>query len=407
MQMSTIHFVSGDNLRQLNRSLILKEIRQYGPITKIDLASKFDLTFTAVGNIVTELSDADIVEEAGYGESKGGRPPVLYNIKWDNVYVIALVIGVKEISASLVNLKGEVNNEIKYDIESDSFIERAYKIMDALLHKTSIDTKKIAGVGVSAPGPIDVTDGRMLTPPNLEGVSNIDIQHLIEKKYGWPTVLEKDANAFALAEQWFGHIKPNENILYIYNDQGLGSGLIIDSRIHRGIGNGAGEIGHTVIDIDGPKCNCGNFGCLETLSSGIAVERRAKEEIRRGYVTNLSKEYLNNGKGPSIEEIVQQAKKGDELALQVLHEAERYLGIGVANAINLFSPDQIVFGGLMTKLYPEMIEVVEKVAKERSFSPYSKKITFAESAFNNQSNTIGAAAVIQQKLFDEPEGSII
>src|SRR5699024_11450914 len=95
------------------------------------------------------------------------------------------------------------------------------------------------------------------------------------------------SNAFALVEQWFGCFEPEEDILYIYNDQGLGGGLIINSRIHRGLGNGAGEIGHMIIDIDGPKCNCGNFGCLEALSSGIAIQRRVKEEIGVGLVQSL------------------------------------------------------------------------------------------------------------------------
>src|SRR5699024_8661467 len=112
MLMSNIHFVSGDTRGQLNRSLILKEVLQNGPITKIDLANKFDLTFTAVGKIVTDLYKAGLIKEAGYGKSRGGRRPILYNMEWDSVYVIALVIGVNKLSASLVNLKGDVSDEI-------------------------------------------------------------------------------------------------------------------------------------------------------------------------------------------------------------------------------------------------------------------------------------------------------
>ena len=404
--MSAVHFTNVDSPRQFNRSLILKEIRQNGPITKIDLAERYDLTFTAVGNIVFDLSEAGIVEKAGYGESSGGRPPVLYQIKWDSVYVVALVIGVKGMTVSLVNLKGEVRDESTSHVESHLFVDKAYELIDHLLAETPIDTQKIAGICVTAPGPLDVTDGRLLSPPNLSGVHNLDIREMIEKRYGWTTILEKDANAFALAEQWFGHVKPNENILYIYNDQGLGSGMIIDSHIHRGFGNGAGEIGHMVIDIDGPKCSCGNYGCLETLSSGIAVERRVKEEIRRGYPSTLAHGYLHDEKEPTIDMIVKEARQGDALSIQVLKEAERYLGLGIANAINLFSPNQIVFGGQLTRLYPEMIEGAEKVAKARAFSPISKKVIFTASAFNNQSTTIGAAAVIQQKWFDESGGII-
>lgn len=405
--MAMMPFVNGHTVKQVNRSLILKAIRQKGPITKIALAEQFNLTFAAVGNIITELSEAGLIEETGYGESSGGRPPILYGMKWDSVYVIALMIGVGEISTSLVDLEGKVRNETTVEIEPDFLIDRVYQLIDHLLDETTVDQAKIAGIGVSSPGPIDTTVGKVLTPPNLGSIRNIDIREQLETRYNLPAILEKDANAFALAEQWFGNVKPNEDILYIYNDLGLGSGLIIDSRIHRGFGNGAGEIGHMVLDIDGPKCNCGNFGCLETLSSGIAIQRRVMEEIRRGYPTSLIDNHLMDDKGPAVGDIIKHAENGDALSKQVLYEAERYLGMGVANAINLFSPDQIVFGGLVTELYPNLVHTVEEIAKQRALSPYAKQITFSVSAFTNQSNAIGAGAVIQQALFDNPEETII
>lgn len=405
--MSIKRFANSDAVKQLNRSLILKEIRQNGPVTKIDLANKFDLTFPGVGNIINALMEADLIKEAGYGESSGGRPPILYNMNWDSVYVIALVIGVEKVSASLVNLKGEVCDEITAKINSDIVVEKIYHLTDQLLAQTTISATKISGIGVSAPGPIDTADGKVLTPPNLKAISNIDIQNLLENRYELPTVLERDANAFALAEQWFGHVEPEEDILYIFNDQGLGGGLIIDSRIHRGLGNGAGEIGHMIIDIDGPRCNCGNFGCLEALSSGIAIQRRVKEEIRRGFSTSLADSYIHKGIEPTIKEIVAKAREGDKLALQVLHEAERYLGLGIANVVNLFSPDQIIFGGEVTRLYPEIIKKAEKLAKQHAFSPQAKQITFSKSAFIYESNAVGAAAVIQQRLFDLPLDTIV
>lgn len=404
--MSVVFFESGDTLKQLNRSLILKEIRKRGPVTKIELANKFDLSFPSAGNIITELLHADLIKETGYGESKGGRRPILYGMKWDSVHVIALMLGVEEITASVVNMKGEIPHEVTADADTPVLIEKVYALIDQLLEEKTINRSKIVGIGVSAPGPIDASNGKILTPPNLEGVHNLNIQHLLEERYELPTVLEKDANAFALAEQWFGNIKSNEDILYVFNDQGLGGGLVVDSRIHRGFANGAGEIGHMTIDINGPRCKCGNFGCLETLGSGIAIQRRFKEELRRGYPSTLAHEYLHDEKDITIDMIVKEAKKGDDLSKQILHEAGRNLGLGIANAINLFTPNQIVFGGKVTMLYPNIIKIVEEVAKQRTFSPYSKEIAFSESEFSHQSNTIGAAAVIQQKLFDNPEAII-
>ncbi|WP_217589117.1 ROK family protein [Lentibacillus saliphilus] len=403
--MSKVKNLQGEGVRQLNRSYILKQIREQGPITKIALANYLSLTFAAVSNIVADLVKLNVIKEVGYGESEGGRPPVLYDMNWNSIHVIAVDIGVEHISAAEIDLKARVIEETTVDTQGAPLIERVYTVIDQLLERRTNDSVKIAGIGVSAPGPIDARDGRMLTPPNMEGVSNIDIKYLLEDRYGLTTVLEKDANASALAEQWFGHVTTDEDILYIFNDVGLGGGLIINARVHRGFGNGAGEIGHMAIDIDGPRCNCGNFGCLEALSSGIAIQRRVKEEIRRGYPTTLEEAFVRNEKALTIDLIINHAKQGDQLAKHILDEAGRYLGLGVANAINLFAPDQVIFGGSVTVLYPEMIKIAEHVAKQRTFSPFSERITFAQSKFHKQSNLVGAAAVIQQRLFDYPEGA--
>lgn len=385
--------------------MILKEIRKYETFTKMDLIDKFHLTSTAIGNIFTELIQANIIHEVGYGESNGGRPPVLYAMQWDSIYVIAVDIGIREISASLINLKGEVFGEVVFAKGTDHVIDKVYALIDQLLEQSFIDVVKLSGIGVSAPGPIDSSSGIILTPPNLSGANNLDITHLLEEKYRLPTVLEVDANASALAEQWFDRVNLNEDILYIFNDQGLGGSLIIDSRIYKGFGNSAGEIGHMAVDIDGPKCSCGNYGCLETLSSGIAIQKRVKANIRRAFSTSLDAYDVEGD--ITLERIAEHANEGDPLAVQSFEEAARYMGIGVSNAINLFAPDQVVFGGSVSALYPETIKIAEEVAKARAFSPVAKQIKFAQSNFKKHANLIGAAATIQQKLFDFPEGMLI
>lgn len=405
--MSFIPFVSGNTTKQNNRTLVLKEIRNHKSITKMDLINTFDLTPTAIGNIIDELIKADIIHKVGYGKSKGGRPPVLYAIKWDKVYVIAIAIGVQNISASLVNLKGEIRGEIIFDNSNSPLIERVYALIGILFEKAGEEGRKILGIGISAPGPVDSSSGVILTPPNLEGANNLDITKLLEDRYKLSTILEVDANASALAEQWFGAVDLNKDILYIYNDQGLGGSLIINTRMYKGFGNGAGEIGHMTVDLDGPQCSCGNYGCLEILSSGIAIKKEVKAQIRRGFPTSLQNLYKDGVDKLELNNIVEYARNGDQLAKQTLDKAARYLGIGLSNAINLFSPDKVIFGGDVITLYPESIEIAEEVAKERSFSPLAKKIEFEKSKFNEHSNLIGAAATIQQKLFDNPEGIII
>ncbi|MUV37276.1 Glucokinase [Lentibacillus sp. JNUCC-1] len=144
-------------------------------------------------------------------------------MNWNSVYVISVSVGVTKVSAAVMNLKAEIiDHVVMEETCAEPLIDTVYRLIDQLLEKH--DQTEIAGIGVSAPGPIDESDSRMLTPPNLKGVVNLDIKALLEERYQLKTILEKDANAVALAEQWFGHVPSNESILYIFDDEGLVAG---------------------------------------------------------------------------------------------------------------------------------------------------------------------------------------
>lgn len=399
-----------DQIRQYNRALVLHFIYKHGPISKAEIAEKTDLTFATISNITSELEEMKAINTAGYGKSNGGRKPLLYEFHWDQYYTIALDIGVTKVQAAIVDFKGKIHDH--FDMKMSAFapgttlIDKTYTVIDQLLENTTLEISKLVGIGVSAPGPID-QDGVILTPPNLEGVENVNIKDSLEKRYKLITVLEKDANAAALAEQWFGNVRPEENILYLFADQGIGGGMIVNARIYRGFRNGAGEIGHMSIDTDGPRCNCGNFGCLESFASGISVIKRIKKELRRGATSSLSDLYLQNEESLTLDTIVEHGKNGDSLVEKVFEETGRYLGLGIKNAMNFFAPTMVIFGGQMIELRPELIKMSEDIAKKRAFSAFANDVTFVQTSFAEQSCLIGAAAIIQQRLFDEPESHLI
>ncbi|WHX26259.1 ROK family protein [Virgibacillus halodenitrificans] len=409
--MKSLEHWNTEQVKQHNRSLVLKMIYKNGPISKADISKNTNLTFATIGNITAELLKIKALKVAGYGESNGGRKPVLYEFNWENYYVIALDIGVTKVSAGLVNFKGVIYERYSISMTDfnyqTTFIEKVYKVIDQLLSETKIEISKIAGIGVSAPGPIDEDGSQILSPPNLQGVENVNLKDQLQQRYNLIIILEKDANAAALAEQWFGEVNKNENILYIFADQGIGGGMIVDSRTYRGFKNGAGEIGHISIDPDGPRCNCGNFGCLEAVASGLSIITRIKKEIRRGGRSSLTDLYLNDEDALTLETIMEHGENGDELVLKVLEETGRYLGIGVTNAINFFAPKMVIFGGQLVELYPEIVQISENIAKSRAFSSSAKDIKFVKSSFGECSGLMGAASIIQQLLFDSPGNTLI
>src|SRR5699024_8961470 len=167
-----------DQIRQYNRSLVLKLIYKKGPVSKAEIAKRSELTFATIGNITSELLEIEAIRESGYGKSNGGRRPVLYEFNWDNYYVIALDIGVTQITAALVNFKGSIYKQYEVNMsdftDSIRLIERVYTVVDHLISHIDLSLSKIVGIGVSAPGPIDEDDGKILTPPNLQCVKNVN-----------------------------------------------------------------------------------------------------------------------------------------------------------------------------------------------------------------------------------------
>lgn len=401
---------NSESMKKLNRSAVLYVIQQYGEISKADIAEKTHLTVASIANIISEFLRADLIYKGGYGNSSGGRKPILYRLKSSNNYVIGIDISVTKIRAAIVNLGGQVIDQVILDKQANEkspIIDRIFSTVDNLLGTTIVDKRKIYAIGISSPGPIAYETGSVISSPNITGLNHVPIRNMIKERYNLMTLLEKDANAAALGEQWFGSAKGIENVIYVLADQGIGGGIIFQGRIYRGFLNGAGEIGHGTIDVSGPRCNCGNYGCLEALASGIAIVRRIKEELLRGQESVLKEIYEDDNSNLTLEHVLQAGSKGDELAIRILDESIGYLGIGIANVINLFNLEEIIIGGSVIHAHKQGLENVKNIAAQRCLFKQSGETVIKRSLFLENSQVIGAASVVIEHLFDHPEELIL
>ncbi|WP_045517093.1 ROK family transcriptional regulator [Neobacillus niacini] len=397
---------NADHMKQLNRSVVLNVIRNFGPISKVDLAERTKLTFATISNIINELYHSNLIIEDGYGESNGGRKPVLYGLNPNAYFVIGVELGVSQVSAIITNLEAIVVTEYSlnthFSRKSELVIQQIFDVIDEVIRISGIDYEKIVGIGISCPGPLDLEAGIVMKPPNLVGWENIYLRDLVRDRYNLPTFLEKDANAAALGEKWFGSAKGKENVIFVLADEGIGGGVIYQNRIYRGFNYGGGDIGHGTIDIDGPLCNCGNYGCLEALASGLAIVRRVKEEIRRGVKSKLVDIYESTEEDLTLEIIIESANGGDVLAKNILDEAGRYLGIGTATLINFFNPEVIIIGGSVVNDYDPILKTIEEISCKRAFPYYTKGIKVEKSMLGKRAGLIGAASLVLQSFFDHP-----
>lgn len=394
----------GKNIRHvknMNRQVILQFVRVHGPVTKVEIAAKTHLTFTAINNIVDELMREKLIIEAGYDISSGGRKPVLLDINPDAVYTVGVHLSANNIRSAAINFKGlpVVQEERKLSTHGDreTIVGEIASAIESILARSKPAKKKFIGIGVASPGPLDPNNGVILSPPNIPGLSSVPLKQILEDKFGLSALVEKDANVMALSELWYGAGQGLNNIIYVDADIGIGSGIIFNRRIYQGFPYGAGEIGHGTIELDGPRCNCGNYGCLEAVASGMAVIRRAGEEIRRGVGSVLAPLYFEREEAVDIHAILAAARDGDVLAVHLLNESARYVGIALAGVINFITPESIVIGGMLVSEYPDYFEQVKGIALARCFTSLHKEFMLQPSVLKSQAGVIGAGTLVLEQ----------
>ena len=277
-------------------------------------------------------------------------------------FVVGVDLGGTKILAGVFDagLKcvGRTKISTKADRGTDEVIERIARVVRDAIDECDLDFKQLRAVGIGAPGAIDTEAGRVIFAPNLHW-EDVPLRKSLEKQLGVPVCLENDANIATLGvyEVELG-AKPR-NMIGIFLGTGIGGGLIIDGKLYSGFNGTAGEIGHMVIDVGGPKCGCGNQGCFEALASRTAIFHRISEAVAAGKKTILTESLGEDLKDLRSGDLRKAIRKGDKLVENIVEEAAEYTGIAVANLINILNPQVIVLGGgVIDALGDEMMSII-------------------------------------------------
>ncbi|WP_446899142.1 ROK family protein [Clostridium sp. LBM24168] len=312
-------------------------------------------------------------------------------------YVIGVDLGGTKITGALSDIDSNILN--KYTIQTNAsegeaaVLERVMEVIDMVLKNGNKSKKDIKAIGIGSPGPLDAEKGIIITTPNLP-FKNFDLTGPIERKFEIPVYLDNDANVGAIGEFMFGAGKGTKNMIFITVSTGIGGGAIINGQIYRGNTCNALEIGHMTLEKNGPKCNCGNYGCAEVLASGTAIGKRGEKAA-------LEKEYTSLKKYKKITsyEVFKEAKKGDRVASEILEKSLEYLGICVANVIIAFDPEMVVIGGGVSKGGDIVLKKIKQVVNTRCFNTIAESCRIVPAELGTDAGVIGAVAlaVIQSK----------
>lgn len=306
-------------------------------------------------------------------------------------YVVGIDLGGTKISGALADLDGKILNQYTMPtmaIEGEkAVLSRIIEVIETVIAKSNKTNDMIRAIGMGSPGPLDSKEGVIIVTPNLP-FKNFQLVKPIMVNFNIPTYLDNDANVAAIGEYMLGSGRGTRNMIYITVSTGVGGGAILGGKIYRGSTSNALEIGHTTILPDGPKCNCGNYGCIEALSSGTAIARQAREAINNGIETSLS-----NYENVSSYEVFKEANAGDKVAKEILEKSFTYLGIGVANVITSFDPDMVVIGGGVSKGGSILFDIVQREVDKRCFKTMSEHTRIVPAQLGTDAGVIGAVAL--------------
>lgn len=317
--------------------------------------------------------------------------------------ILVLDLGGTQFRLALANRDGKLLSRYAAPTHAAQSQRRLIgRINRAIREITSdIDLKQVLGMGVAVAGLVNPETGVLLSSPNLPRLRNVPLKALLEREIKAPVWLANDASLAALGEHRFGAGRGFSHLVYITVSTGIGGGVIIDNGLFLGGQGYSAEIGHMVIDPDGPRCACGNTGCLEAFASGSAIARMALEELSRGEVSIITSLAGNDLSQVTAEMVARAAQSGDPLAGEIMDRAGTSLGIGVVNLLHLFDPELVIIGGGVSRAGELILRPVRRVIAERAMSGF-KGAKVVTSALGDDSGLLGAVAWVLDNAASTP-----
>jgi glucokinase-like ROK family protein len=393
------------NVKAHNLQAILRILLHSGPTSRVRIAHLTNLSTTTITNLVTELMEQGIVSEDGPEPSQSGsvgRPRIPLRLVPSARHAIGIHIGVGNIRVAVADLFGSLQyyGELSHapNDPAEGVLERVAHMIQAAVAEAGVSRERLVGVGVGASGLVDPRNGVNVLAPNLNW-RDLPLRDILAHRLELPVVVDNNVRAMALGEAMFGAGQDVNTLAFVYARVGVGAGFVVGGSLYRGSLAGAGEIGHTtIVPVGGVPCRCGNTGCLETLVSEPAIVRLAQGLAARQPGSILAAR-LADASRPAIEQVFEAARTGDPDTQALLQERAHYMGIALANLVNVINPDMIIMGGLFAAGHDLLLPKVEETMRQRAFANLGQGVALRVTTFGRKVGVVGAAALALDTFF--------
>lgn len=392
-------------LKQVNTSVILDIIQNHGPVSRTDVAVRAKLSLATVSRLVEDLVNEGVLLEVGMAESTGGRRPVLLEFNAAAQYLIGVEVGIESVIGVLTDLHASIIHSSVVPLVNPSstadVIDCINKCIQELIEKADSLKRPVLEIGVAFHGVVDSQTGTVLFAPHFPSWENVSIKTLISKEFGLPSRVENHMRTHALTQMRFGVAKGLDDFVYLYTGKGVGGAIVSGRKIFAGGLKGAGEIGHMTVEPRGPVCSCGNHGCLEAM---IAADR-VVEMVQK----NCSEILQGSLKSPEVilKQFMESAKRGDAACLNLLKSIESYLGIAIANIVNVLSIDKFLLSGYLASGGEWFTKAIENAARDRAMKPLNTDIHVIPVPMGSSTGALGAALMVLDNVQSKQRVAVV
>ncbi len=396
--MATTSAFNLSTMKHMNRDIVFQLLREHRQTTRTDLVRLSGLSKATVSDIIDTFLREGFIREAGKHQPVRGRSQVV--LEFDPM--ARLVLGAQLVGPTCTVVLADLSAQPRHrttrpmqGTDPESFIEAICAAVEEL---RPLAETPILGLGVGTPTSVDPT-GRRVTLSVPYGWRDVPLADMLEARLGLPTLIANRAKVAALGEVWQGAHAETDHLFYVYVGSGIVAGMVVNGALYFGSSGGAGELGHTTVLPDGILCGCGNQGCLHTVTSESAIVRMARAKAREAERPGFLVARTNGVLGQiTLALVLEAAAAGDPIALETLAEAGTYLGIALANVVNLVNPRTVVIGGPIASIGEPFLEPVRREVRRRALGDALHNLELVPSVLGDDAGAIGAAALVLENM---------
>lgn len=394
-------------VRARNLSLMLRYIHNEAPVSRAQVAQAIGLNKSTVSSLADELLERRLICETGVNSIGAGRPAIQLEINPEAGGIVGIELGVDFVAVALTDFCGRIlwRRQAGADPEEgqEKTISQTLKLVDQAIKACRTQELALLGLGLATPGTVDLNEGLLIFAPNLHW-RNVPLRKIFCEHSGLRAQIENDANAAAIAEHLFGAARENLDFIFVFAGVGIGGGLFLNGKLHRGRNGFAGEIGHSPITsgtLQNP-CHCGNRGCWETSANQFSILQRVQARLQVKRDSVLPALMAKQGGPLSLAMIKQAADAGDREALDALAETGAAMGQGFASLINILNPEKIILGGPLSVVGKYLLPATIETAKKHSLPEIHQNVVIMLSSFEEDASLMGAISIVVNDILQTP-----